>query len=174
MRELSAGIELQLVVATSPGRTDRIGSVDQQRTQATVAQAERHRDARWTRADDYDLMLRYFVFDEPKRTPSATQSRILLHRCPASNPTMLRRNRFSGDARRPQALRRAPIPGGPFRLKRELGLLVTRWSRRPGSSARCRCRLGYRHEPADIAGVTWLNYSLIRRSGSTPGEMISK
>jgi hypothetical protein len=32
---------------------------------------------------------------------------------------------------------------------------------------------GYRCEPADIAGVTWLNYSLLRRSGSAPGEMIS-
>jgi hypothetical protein len=31
----------------------------------------------------------------------------------------------------------------------------------------------YRREPADIAGVTWLNYSLLRRSGSAPGEMIS-
>jgi hypothetical protein len=31
---------------------------------------------------------------------------------------------------------------------------------------------GCRHEPADIAGVTWLNYSLLRRSGSAPGEMI--
>src|SRR5271163_3143966 len=121
MRELSAGIELQLVVATSPGRTDLIGSVDQQRAQATVAQAERHRDAGWTRADDYDLVLRYFVLDEPKRTPSATQSRILLHRFTALNPTMLRRNRFSDDAAWQQAVRRTPSPRGPFRLSPGIG-----------------------------------------------------
>src|SRR5271169_5419715 len=156
MGELSAGIELQLVVATSPGRTDLIGSVDQQRTQATVAQAERHRDAGWTRADDYDLILGYFVLDEPKRTPSATRSRILLHRFPALNPTMLRRNRFSGDLRRPQALRRAPIPGGPFRLNAGIGSVSDTVVPAPCSSARRRCRLGYRHEPADIAGVAWL------------------
>jgi hypothetical protein len=173
MRELSAGIELQLVVATSPGRTDLISSVDQQRTQATVAQAERHRDAGWTRADDYDLILRYFVLDEPKRTPPATQSRILLHRFPALNPTMLRRNRFSGDVRRPQPLRRAPIPGGPFRLNAGIGSVSDTVVPAPWFIRSPPLPPGYRHEPADIAGVTWLNYSLLRRSGSAPGEMIS-
>ena len=57
MGERSAGVEFQLVVATSPGGTNLVGAVDQQRFQSAVTQTERNRDARRARTDHSNLML---------------------------------------------------------------------------------------------------------------------
>jgi hypothetical protein len=52
MRELPAGVQLEPVISGAPRRRHLTGALNDKRTDASILQADRHRNPSWSRPDD--------------------------------------------------------------------------------------------------------------------------